>query len=60
MCHQITDVTVRPFLHLLIQLADLGRNPSVLVIDISRPLFIPPLIDQFLFNYAAAGPMRVS
>ena len=59
MCHQITDVSVRPFLHLL----NLTRRPwqeaQHPVVGVSDPLSIF-WVDHTRVNYAAAGKMRVS
>ena len=59
MCHQITDVWSDRFSISSIQLANLGGNYRVQVVDVSYPRWSPS-VDATLFNYAAAGTMRVS
>jgi hypothetical protein len=59
MCHQITDVTVRPFLHLLNPTRRPRRDYRFLIVDVSDALS-PPSVELIPFNYAATGSMRAS
>lgn len=59
MCHQITDVTVRPFLH-FVQSTRRPRQESQRA-DVNLAVrFWPPLVDRILLHYAAVGRMRAS
>ena len=58
MCHQITDVWSDRFSISSIQLANLGGNYRVRVVDVTTLVSLGRRAT--LFNYAAAGTMRVS